>query len=378
MTIREYINSTKTPNRDKIVIERINNFYKNNGDALNDGIINDYIIIGDLIIERLLEPYNIDWDKWKTFKKENKVLQQGHNVVNKPINLALMTSYFSTRDRIFLDMMGAIEIGSKFKKYFKHGVSSPEKMKYVIEHKLNNKSLIKRYGSLFLVVQEQIKTMVESPVLKEKWKRGNDRDLQELINRMSTSINSTIKNISQEYYKFLDEETESNIITQSELNIEGAKASLSNNSVDVQNLKNIVDNYTPTNIDYEVLKVVRCNSPVKKFVMKKVLLDKSKGYFSKLGVIFIDYYVEKYGGSINEMKKDFVPKLMVGRLNNPVYKNIIDSIVKDVKSYALQYESETENETGEGITSNVGAYSFTVNELKGYIIIKIRKIMNDL
>ena len=90
------------------------------------------------------------------------------------------------------------------------------------------------------------------------------------------------------------------------------------------------------------------------------------------------YYVEKYGGSINEMKKDFVPKLMGGRLNNPVYKNIIDSIVKDVKSYALQYESETENETGEGVTSNVGAYSFTVNEVKGYIIIKIRKIMNDL
>ena len=373
MTIREFINKTKIPNRDKIVIDRINDFYRNNVDALNDGIVYNYIIIGDVIINRLLEPYNINWDEFRQFKKTNEVLKDDHNVVGKPVYLCLMTSYFVTKDRIFLDMLGCIEIGSKFSKYFRHGVSSPEKMKYVIEHKLSNKSLIKKHGSLFLVMQEQMTTILNTPALKERWKRGNDRDIQYIINRISSSINDMMKGISKEYYGYLDKETESVIISQSELNLDGGKASLSNNSIDVQNLRNIVINYMPTNLDYEVMKVVKCNKPIEKFIMKKLLLDKEKKYFSKLGIVYIDYYVERYGASITNMKKDFIPKLLSARLNNPEVSALMNEIAKETKKIAENY-----NDSDSQLHTNAGAISYVNNQVKPYVIIKIRKIMNDL
>ena len=56
-------------------------------------------------------------------------------------------------------MLAVIELGSKFKKYFIYGVSNPAKMKYVLEN-LSDKFMIKKYGSLFLMTQEQLNTII--------------------------------------------------------------------------------------------------------------------------------------------------------------------------------------------------------------------------
>ena len=49
-TIIEFINTYKTADRDKKVVEAINNYYRNNADALNDGIIEKYISFGNINI----------------------------------------------------------------------------------------------------------------------------------------------------------------------------------------------------------------------------------------------------------------------------------------------------------------------------------------
>ena len=375
MTIREFINKTKSKNRDAEVRKVINDYYKNNVEALTDGIVYNYIIIGNTVSERMLQPYNMDMNEFKAFQKVNSVLKMGHKVVNNPLKLGLITSYYDTKDKTFLDMLGLIEAGSKFYKYFQHGVSAPEKMKYVIENKLSNKYLIKKHGSMFVVIQEQIQTMLDSPALKERFKRMNDQDIHYIINRISTTINSTYKEISKVYYKYIDEEVASTVMTQSELNLDGSKTSLSNNSIDVDNLKNLVVNYMPTNLDYEVLNVCKIKSPIKKFVMKKVILDREKKYFSRFGIKFIDYYVYKYNSDIVSMKKDFIPKLLSARLNDPEVNKLIEEISKDIRAYAEQY-GQTSGEY-EGLNTNAGIYAF-YNEIKAYIIIKIRKLMNEI
>ena len=117
-TIIEFINTYKTADRDKKVVEAINNYYRNNADALNDGIIEKYISFGNINRERILSLYNIPEADYKRFQKENLVLSSEHKVVNDLIKLCLMTSYHDTKDRIFLDMLSVIIIGSRFNQYF--------------------------------------------------------------------------------------------------------------------------------------------------------------------------------------------------------------------------------------------------------------------
>lgn len=374
-TILQFINKYKQKDRDKVVQLKIDDYYKNNADALNDGILHDYIIVGDTVIQRLQDPYNIDLNEFSKFKKENKVLSQGHKVVNKLIYLSLLISYHDTKNRSFLDMLAIIETGSKFAKYFPHGVSSPETMKYVIEKVMSKKYLIKKHGSLFLTVREQITIILETSKLKTQFERMNDNDIQHILNRISTSINQTVKNIASIYNSYKDKEITSQMITQSELDLEG-KMSSTNNSIEVDNLRTIVVNYMPTSIDYEILKIIKISSPIRKYIIKRLLLDKEKKYFSKLGIKFIDYYIKNYGDSLEQMKKDFIPKLLNAHLNDEDMKKYIDDITKEIKSLVLQYTDGNTSDM-DGLNSNAGVYDF-YNSIKAYIIIKIRKLINDI
>ena len=87
LTIRQFIDKYKSKGRDKTVILKISDYYKNNADSLNDGIIQDYIVVGDTVVQRLQDPYNIDLNEFNKFRKENKILAQGHMIVNKLIYL---------------------------------------------------------------------------------------------------------------------------------------------------------------------------------------------------------------------------------------------------------------------------------------------------
>lgn len=375
LTIRQFIDKYKNKDRDKTVLLKISDYYKNNADSLSDGIIKDFIIVGDTVIQRMQDPYNIDMNEFNKFRKENKVLAQGHMIVNKLIYLSLITSYYDTKDRMFIDMLGLIETGSKFAKYFPHGVSSPETMKYVIEKEMSNKYLIKKHGSLYMAVQESISIIIDTPKLKSQFERMNDNDIQYILNRISTTINQLLKGIASIYNNYKDKEITSQMITQSELDLEG-KMSTSNNSIEVDNLRNIVVNYMPSSIDYEILKVLKIKSPVRKYVIKKLLLDKEKKYFSKFGIKFIDYYVKNYGDSLEQMKKDFIPKVISARLNDSDMLKYIDEISKDIKATATQYaDGDTSNM--DGLNTNSGVYEFYIT-IKSYIIIKIRKFMNEI
>lgn len=375
MLIREFVNKNNYKERNKLVKDRIQRYYSNNMPALTDGICNDLIIIGEQVENSILEPYRMNMDEFKAFAKTNKVLSQGFKTVNRPLKLGLLISYWETKDNTYLDMIGLLDAGSFLSNSFKYGVSSPDKMKYVIEHKTNEKFLIRKHGSVYGAIQEQIRTITTTPKLKKQFERMNDDDVLLIINRISTSVRSMLLGVTKLYYDYLDEEVEEKIILQSENNLEG-KMTLTNNSIELDNLKNIVKNYMPTSIDHEVVKVVKIKTPVKKYLIKSLMLDKEKKYFSRLGMFYIDYYAKQYSGDINVMKKDFINKMLTARLNDPDYNKLVEEITEDIRNQGEQY-AQSANVDVEKVNTLAGSMLF-FQDVRAYVVIKIRKLMNEV
>ena len=373
-TIVEFINTYKTNDRDKKVIEAINNYYKNNVDALNDGLVEHFISFGNINRERILEHYNIPDIDFKRFQKENLVLSSEHKVVNDLIKLSLMTSYHDTKDRIFLDMLAVIIIGSRFNHYFRLGVSNPAKMKYVLEKKLSNKFLIKKNGSLFLTGQAMMTTLIESDTMKDKINNlNNDENLRKIINSISTRLNNMMKEIAIVYYS-IDDNNDSIYLQDENISSDG-KMSLTNNSVILQNLKNIINNYNPSTIDYKILSILRIHSPVKRYFIQKLLLNPEYKYFSRLANLYIDYYIKSYSSDIELMKKDFIVKSDNARMNSNELKEIENELSDKTKELAIEYVRS--GGVVDDLSTNKGVIDF-VKIIKKYCIIKTRELMNTL
>lgn len=373
-TIIDFINTYKTPDRDKKVIEAINNYFKNNAEALNDGIIERYISFGNINRERILSLYNIPDNDFKRFQKENLVLSSEHKVVNDLIKLCLITSYHDTKDRIFLDMMSVIIIGSRFNHYFRLGISNPAKMKFIIEKKLSNKFLIKKYGSLFLTTQAMITTLITSDTMKSKIDHlEDDENLRKIINSISTRLNNMMKEIANVYYSMGD--SNETIYTQDENSTQEGKLSLTNNSIALQNLKNIITNYNPATIDYRILNILRIQSPIKRYFMQKILLNTECNYFSQISNLYIDYYVKSYGSDIQLMKKDFIPKSDTARMNSDELRKLENDIANKIKELAINHVQN--GGLVDDLGSNKGVLDF-VKIIKKYSIIKTRELMNNV
>lgn len=372
-TIVEFINKYNYKDRDDRVIDAINTFFSYNGDALNDGIVEKFIIFGETNRQRILSLYNIPEADYKAFQKTNKVLSSKHITVNDLLKTSLMTSYHDTNKRIFIDMIAVAEYGSKFHKYFKHGVSNSAKMKFVIEKKLSNKFLIKKTGSMFLTLQAMMTTIM-SDTLKTKLERLNDSDMEYIVNSISTRINHMLCEIARVYYA--TEDNFNAIYLQSEHNTDEGRLSLTNNSIVLQNLINLVNNYHPSTIDSHVLKILRITSPVKRFFCQKILLDTEKKYFSRISNIYIDYYTKTYSSDVSIMKTDFIPKSNTARMNSLEMRQLEEELINDIKSSVIKYVS-TSGADVEDLKTNVGVINF-VKVIKMYVIIKTRDLMKEV
>lgn len=376
--IYDFISQYKYKDRDKNISRLINDYFHNNADALSDGLVEYHIVFGNTNRNRFYEAYKLDERDYKEFKrKHGKIIK--NLAADDLLYLALYCSYVDTKDKIFLYMLGIIELGSKFKKYFIYGVSNPAKMKYVLEN-LSNKFMIKKYGSLFLTIQEQLNTIVDGQSetgskdtkLAKMWKNPkNDESYNYIVNRISTTINSTMKSISREFHTTKD----SVIYTQSEVNDSEDKISLNNNSIIIANLKNIIDNYSPNNIDYDILKTLRINSPIKKTIFKTLLLDKSKKYFQRISNIYIDYYVDQIDTDFIKMKRDFLNKSINARMNSKEVKLIEKELENDIKEIINEW-----NSIGEDIDDLTSMANIVkvIRNIKYYCIFKTRFFMNSL
>lgn len=371
--IKKFCDSFKYPNRDKKIIELINQYFQMNSEVISDGLIENKVTFGDINRNRFYEAYNTTERDYKEWKKKQRNLRSiiKNNVVDDFLYLLLFNSFVDTHDVIFLDMLTIVEIGSKHKKYFKYGVTNPAKMRYVLENMKSTFS-IKKYGSFFLTMQEKNRELLKSSALKKRFQNAHlDENFNYIIGRISINVNSYLKRISDKYYKSPD-----NVIyNESENNFDDS-ITLSNNSVVVNNLLNIIENYQPTSLDYQILGVVRINSNIKKSFLKRILLEqKDKKYFYRISKIYLDYFTETEGSDLNDMKKKFISKSINGRLKNPELKSIEDELYDEADKFIEEWSETNDNLDGLQNRANI---VLLVKGIKNYCVIKTRQFMNNL
>lgn len=371
--IKKFCDSFKYPNRDKKIVELINQYFQMNSEVISDGLIENKVTFGDINRNRFYEAYNTTERDYKEWKKKQRNLRSiiKNNVVDDYLYLLLFNSFVDTHDVIFLDMLTIVEIGSKHKKYFKYGVTNPAKMRYVLENMKSTFS-IKKYGSFFLTMQEKNRELLKSSALKKRFQNAHlDENFNYIIGRISINVNSYLKRISDKYYKSPD-----NVIyNESENNFDDS-ITLSNNSVVVNNLLNIIENYQPTSLDYQILGVVRINSNIKKSFLKRILLEqKDKKYFYRISKIYIDYFTETEGSDLGDMKRKFISKSINGRLKNPELKSIEDELYDEADKFIEEWSETNDNLDGLQNRANI---VLLVKGIKNYCVIKTRQFMNNL
>lgn len=371
--IKKFCDSFKYPNRDKKIVELINQYFQMNSEVISDGLIENKVTFGDINRNRFYEAYNTTERDYKEWKKNQRNLRSiiKNNVVDDYLYLLLFNSFVDTHDVIFLDMLTIVEIGSKHKKYFKYGVTNPAKMRYVLENMKSTFS-IKKYGSFFLTMQEKNRELLKSSALKKRFQNAHlDENFNYIIGRISINVNSYLKRISDKYYKSPD-----NVIyNESENNFDDS-ITLSNNSVVVNNLLNIIENYQPTSLDYQILGVVRINSNIKKSFLKRILLEqKDKKYFYRISKIYLDYFTETEGSDLNDMKRKFISKSINGRLKNPELKSIEDELYDEADKFIEEWSETNDNLDGLQNRANI---VLLVKGIKNYCVIKTRQFMNNL
>lgn len=371
--IKKFCDSFKYPNRDKKIVELINQYFQMNSEVISDGLIENKVTFGDINRNRFYEAYNTTERDYKEWKKKQRNLRSiiKNNVVDDYLYLLLFNSFVDTHDVIFLDMLTIVEIGSKHKKYFKYGVTNSAKMRYVLENMKSTFS-IKKYGSFFLTMQEKNRELLKSSALKKRFQNAHlDENFNYIIGRISINVNSYLKRISDKYYKSPD-----NVIyNESENNFDDS-ITLSNNSVVVNNLLNIIENYQPTSLDYQILGVVRINSNIKKSFLKRILLEqKDKKYFYRISKIYLDYFTETEGSDLNDMKRKFISKSINGRLKNPELRSIEDELYDEADKFIEEWSETNDNLDGLQNRANI---VLLIKGIKNYCVIKTRQFMNNL
>ena len=372
--IYDFISSKKYKDRDREVIDLINEYFRNNALGIADGLVNTTVVFGDQNREKFYMVYRTDEKEYKEFYKKNRSLIK-NEAVNDYLYLLLFTSFCDTNDVIFLDMLSLIEMGSKFKKFFKYGVSNPAKMSYVLEH-LNERFNIKKFGAFFLMVQNQNKEMLKSGAMKSRFKNAKlDENYNYIISRISTNINLSMRRISEVYYSTSDDViySETSVTDNPDDTID-----LANNSIMINNLLYMAENYNPSSLDADTLKVVMMNTPIKKALLKHLLIEETdKKYFYRIAKIFVDYYVENESTDLAEMKKGFVIKSINGRPNNNELKVLEKDIYKDIDDWIKEYKNVSSDKYMEGLKRKSEVVKY-VRKLKHYCIIKTRSFLNEL
>lgn len=187
----------KIPNRDKMVLERINKYISDNISVLSGGLLNTSPTFSANTRDYLSVPYQINSDAWTKISRSNQFSLM--KKLATPLKLGLIISYVDTRQAIFLNFLMILIYSSLMKKYFPNGYNN-KIMKYTIDNADNRTDFKKNEGSLLVTVNKKIETFLN--LFKRKLDAPiSDKDLREALQSLTTRINEAVKAISNKYYK---------------------------------------------------------------------------------------------------------------------------------------------------------------------------------
>lgn len=293
------------------------------------------------------------------------------------MRMGLVDSYYVTKERLFLDFLAITMFGSRWSVYFKHNVKE-HIMKYVVEKELTMKSYIKKYGSSFVVLQETVTTIIDDTKTgknKSILSDNTDDNMIYLINTIYSRINSLLKTLANHYYDAERNEKSGYIISVSD-DAEEGKLSLSNNSLKVSNLKNLIENKGITTVDEMILKTLRIDDPLKRSCVTSILLNKKEKIFDSYANMYIDYYIKQNGNDWVVMKNKFIQHSNAARMNTQELRDLDSRVIKLIREYVKAYTKLSNIDAGDLKLSN-GVIKLC-KTIKDYIIIRVRALMNEV
>lgn len=363
--------------RDQKILDQITKYLANNHEAMLDGFYKTFVIFGSTNEQRIANLYDISNAEWNTFKSRHATLARDFKVSGSLMRMGLVDSYYVTKERLFLDFLAITIFGSRWSVYFKHNVKE-HIMKYVVEKELTMKSYIKKYGSSFVVLQETVTTILDDTKTgknKSILSDNTDDNMIYLINTIYSRINSLLKTLANHYYDAERNEKSGYIISVSD-DAEEGKLSLSNNSLKVSNLKNLVENKGITTVDEMILKTLRIDDPLKRSCVTSILLNTKEKIFISYANMYIDYYIKQNGNDWIIMKNKFIQHSNAARMNTQELRDLDNRVIKLIREYVKAYTKLSKMDAGELKLSN-GVIKLC-KTIKDYIIIRVRALMNEV
>ena len=363
--------------RDQKVLDQITRYLSNNHEAMLDGFYKTFVIFGSTNEQRISNLYDISNSEWNSFKSRHSTLARDFKVSGSLMRMGLVDSYYVTKERLFLDFLAITMFGSRWSVYFKHNVKE-HIMKYVVEKELTMKSYIKKYGSSFVVLQETVTTIIDDTKTgknKSILSDNTDDNMIYLINTIYSRINSLLKTLANHYYDAERNEKSGYIISVSD-DAEEGKLSLSNNSLKVSNLKNLIENKGITTVDEMILKTLRIDDPLKRSCVTSILLNKKEKIFDSYANMYIDYYIKQNGNDWVVMKNKFIQHSNAARMNTQELRDLDSRVIKLIREYVKAYTKLSNIDAGDLKLSN-GVIKLC-KTIKDYIIIRVRALMNEV
>lgn len=363
--------------RDQKVLDQITRYLSNNHEAMLDGFYKTFVIFGSTNEQRISNLYDISNSEWNSFKSRHSTLAKDFKVSGSLMRMGLVDSYYVTKERLFLDFLAITMFGSRWSVYFKHNVKE-HIMKYVVEKELTMKSYIKKYGSSFVVLQETVTTIIDDTKNgknKSILSDNTDDNMIYLINTIYSRINSLLKTLANHYYDAERNEKSGYIISVSD-DAEEGKLSLSNNSLKVSNLKNLIENKGITTVDDMILKTLRIDDPLKRSCVTSILLNKKEKIFDSYANMYLDYYIKQNGNDWVIMKNKFIQHSNAARMNTQELRDLDSRVIKLIREYVKAYTKLSNIDAGDLKLSN-GVIKLC-KTIKDYIIIRVRALMNEV
>lgn len=363
--------------RDQKVLDQITRYLSNNHEAMLDGFYKTFVIFGSTNEQRISNLYDISNSEWNSFKSRHSTLAKDFKVSGSLMRMGLVDSYYVTKERLFLDFLAITMFGSRWSVYFKHNVKE-HIMKYVVEKELTMKSYIKKYGSSFVVLQETVTTIIDDTKMgknKSILSDNTDDNMIYLINTIYSRINSLLKTLANHYYNAERNEKSGYIISVSD-DAEEGKLSLSNNSLKVSNLKNLIENKGITTVDDMILKTLRIDDPLKRSCVTSILLNKKEKIFDSYANMYLDYYIKQNGNDWAIMKNKFIQHSNAARMNTQELRDLDSRVIKLIREYVKAYTKLSNIDSGDLKLSN-GVIKLC-KTIKDYIIIRVRALMNEV
>lgn len=380
MLIYDFINKNKIKDRDKLVKKVIEDYYVSNSDAMNDGLYKNFLVIGPSINNKILELYNIDKAELKEFRKTNKTLASGYQILDDFVKLCLLTSYHDTKDREFGTFILVMYQGAKMSNYFPYRDSAAyeNRMRYAVMYDLPKKAYIYQEGTMYGAMDRYSKQFFIDNASSAKHLDvldKSDNGYLYLLGRLRTMVNATIKVLKNVFEK-VDEKSVR--LTQDVDAPDGeSKLELASNTTFISTMGYVIQHHNQKDYDYDIMKLLKMDTHELKYTTIELLRDEERDWFHEYAKIYYDYYVENHFTNKDAFMSNFIPKCINAKLNGKGFLELDADLVKTLYNIKDKYK-ELYPDQDLTMLNKFRHMEGYIRQFKNYVIIKIRKLANEL